>query len=919
MSTAFSIFARDLKRILRNPVALIVTLGVAAIPALYAWFNVAASWDPYGNTKNIKVAVVNADEGTTNELVGELNAGSLVLDALHENHDLGWTYEDEGGSTLTEDEAREGVESGTYYAAIVIPKSFSADLASIASGTFTKPSITYYINEVRNTVVPEITNVGAETIQTQITEQFVSTVSATVTSKLQDAGVELTEQADTATSTLAAKVRAAKDTLNEGAGKMRDLEGTIASAKDASASAATSLDSLTELTGTSSETLAQATDLLGSTRSAATSLQAQLTAGLTKGATTLAGVSSQANAAVGKLNGKVSEAQGTISGALGTAQSVVDANAKLADELEQALAELEANPALAGHLGDAQVALQELREHLSEQQATLERLRELNQSVGDAASSMAGTADALNTAIQTGTGTVTDASSKLTETALPQLNDALDTFAGISGSLEGTLAGLAPTIEQAKGVLAQLDDTLDQTTSSVELVRDALAGVSDTMERVATDIEALSGVASAEGLSQLLSLDAQGIADFMNSPVTLDTEVMYPVYKYGSAAAPFYTNLAIWVGGFVLIAIYKQEVDTEGIEGRISPWQAYAGRGMLYVLIGQLQAIIVCVGDVIMGIQCASPVAFVFAGMVQSFVYVNIIFALACAFKHIGKALAVVLVILQIPGSSGLYPIEMMPSFFRAVEPWLPFTYGIRAMREAIAGFYGNHYAVALLQLLVFVLPALLVGIAARRRLVNINALFDKRLAATEMMVCEEEALETGSYKLTSMVKMLMDTEDYAGAVARKAAAFELAYPRRRKIATACLACIPAGLLVLLFLLEEKIPVLMIWVLSCVALCFAIIVLEYVHDSLTRRSVLARMPREQVEHLISEKLNQELVATVKLGGRGPAPAGAARAGTQTGAGRDAAQAAAQAQASPAEPAPTATDDPHEHRKEHPRA
>ena len=134
--------------------------------------------------------------------------------------------------------------------------------------------------------------------------------------------------------------------------------------------------------------------------------------------------------------------------------------------------------------------------------------------------------------------------------------------------------------------------------------------------------------------------------------------------------------------------------------------------------------------------------ALVFAGMVESFVYVFFIYALSVAFKHIGKALGVLLVVLQIPGASGLYPIEMQPEFFQALKPWLPFTYGINAMRESVAGFYGYYYAQNLGMLLVFFIPALLVGVAARRHLLNINALFDRRLAETDLMISERTDME---------------------------------------------------------------------------------------------------------------------------------------------------------------------------------
>lgn len=173
-------------------------------------------------------------------------------------------------------------------------------------------------------------------------------------------------------------------------------------------------------------------------------------------------------------------------------------------------------------------------------------------------------------------------------------------------------------------------------------------------------------------------------------PVSIKSNVLYDVENYGSGMTPFYTNLALWVGGLILVSILKQEVDKDEKVRKFTAGQAYFGRWLLFVAVGLVQGLIVCVGDILLlKVQCVHPVAFVCVGVFCSFVYVNLIYALALTFKHIGKALGVVLVILQIPGSAGTYPIEMTPAFFQRLHPLLPFTYGISAMRECIAGMYG--------------------------------------------------------------------------------------------------------------------------------------------------------------------------------------------------------------------------------------
>lgn len=137
------------------PVAWIVIIGVAFVPALYAWFNIVGFWDPYANTSQIKVAVANEDEGATKETLGTVNVGSMVSDKLKQNDQLGWHL-------VSADEARAEVEHGDSYAAFVIPASFSRDLTGVVDGTYVRPNIQYYVNEKNNAVAPKITGGGGD-------------------------------------------------------------------------------------------------------------------------------------------------------------------------------------------------------------------------------------------------------------------------------------------------------------------------------------------------------------------------------------------------------------------------------------------------------------------------------------------------------------------------------------------------------------------------------------------------------------------------------------------------------------------------------------------------------------------------------------------------------------------------------------
>ena len=217
MRNAFRIFRRDMGRLLRNPAALLVIIGVSIIPSLYAWFNIAANIDPYANTSGIKVAVANNDkDASSNDL--EINAGDEIISNLKENDQLGWTFVDE-------EQAIEGVKSGEYYAAIVIPEDFSSSLLSILSGELKTPELEYYINEKANAIAPKITSSGASAIQSQINSTFSSIAAESVSDILKDAVSDVADSVGRVNSDINEMLEKANDNIKE----YEDLLGNFGS------------------------------------------------------------------------------------------------------------------------------------------------------------------------------------------------------------------------------------------------------------------------------------------------------------------------------------------------------------------------------------------------------------------------------------------------------------------------------------------------------------------------------------------------------------------------------------------------------------------------------------------------------------------------------------------------------------------
>ena len=830
MKRAFEIFRRDVNRLSHNMVAMIVTIGVCLIPSLYAWFNIAANYDPYANTGNIKIAVANADKGTENELIGELNVGEEIVQNLKKNDSLGWKFTDEK-------KAVQGVKSGKYYAAIVIPEDFSSSFVSIFSGDMKQPQFEYYLNEKKNAIAPKVTGTGASTIQEQVNEEFIAAAAGSVSKILGQIAEQMGTQVDTVQESLIAKMQTAEENLEEYQVVLENLNKTIDGSDDLINGTQETLDALKSAVASGAKSMNNGTDILASVRNSVGALSVGLSDGLTQGADALSGISSAVGTDLGKLNEKVQNVNEKIGNTITSMQDLISKNEEILTVLRELDNQVPGNP------------LSEIIEKLeTENQRHKEILKNLqtgNNSIGNAVNTSVQGLNQIASVIQDGQKNIQTSRASFEKNVLPSLNQSLDSFAQLSGKVSGVLAGVEPSAEQLKNVTGDLKQTLSDTKTAMESTKEALDDVQKKLNTAITDLGALQSSDIYLSLKELTKKDTGEVAEFMHSPVQLETKSFYRVENYGSAMAPFYTNLAIWVGGIVLIAIFKMEVDKDEKIKSFTVTQGYFGRWILYITTGLIQALIICLGDIyLLKIQCKNPAAFVFAGLFASFVYVNLIYALSITFKHIGKALSVILVILQIPGSAGTYPIEMTPAFFQFVHPLLPFTYGINAMREAIAGIYGMHYWKNILCLAVFLPIALGIGLLLRPHLLNLNYLFDRKLAETDLMICEEEGMQREKISLSTAVKILAGQDEFRKSLNDKIEKFQSGYRKKIRVGFLAIVVIPIIFLILMFSIDSKMVFLVLWIASIILIALYLIVVEYIHESLKRKKRLSEMSDE---------------------------------------------------------------------------
>lgn len=829
MRKAFRIFRRDMKRLLRSPAAMLVFIGVCIIPSLYAWFNIAANIDPYSNTSGIKVAVANNDtDATSNDLT--INAGKEIIENLKDNDQLGWTFTDEK-------KAIEGVKSGKYYAAIVIPDDFSSSLLSILSGDMKTPKLDYYLNEKINAIAPKITDTGASTIQLQINNTFSSIASESVSKVLKESVSDLTGTINTVNSDLVTMLDKVNQNIAEYQQILDSFNSGVSGTQTLIDNAKSATSSLGDAATSGANALSDADNVLKSTRTATGNFTSALSKSISNGLNILEQAYGQASDGLGKLSGKASDINEKVGNALNDAQTVNTKNGEIIATLQQLAAQL---PAQSDTINSA---LAKLSEQNKSNQELISSLTAGNNGIGNALSTTSSTLEQLATINSANLSGIQNLRTSLDENVFPQLNQTMDIFSSLTGELTGILNGVPATTEQLNGILTQLGTSLTDLNAALNGTQSSLNAVISRLDNVRTDINAITSSENFKKLVSLEGINADTISEFVSSPVNVDTETYYSVKNYGSSMTPFYSNLAIWVGGIVLIAIFKMEVDRDKSMRSYSATNLYFGRWILYMVLGLIQGLIVCVGDIFLpGVQCRHPFALILTGLVCSFVYVNIIYALALTFKHIGKALCVILVILQIPGSSGTYPIEMTPVFFQKLHPLLPFTYGVAAMREAIAGMYGDVYVHNLLILLCYVPIALLIGLGIRPLLAGLNRLFDLKLSETEFMICEEPDEQLSkSAQLSMLLKASLSQDDLREQTAEKAQNFEQNYRKMVRYGFLAIIIIPLIFLILMFSLESKIVFLVLWIISIIAIATWLIVIEFIHTRLAEQQQLAGM------------------------------------------------------------------------------
>lgn len=591
MKNIIKVFLNDCKHIGRNVVALVVVMGLAVLPSLYAWFNILSNLDPYGpeSTSNIKVAVAYDDTGI-NISGMDINISTNIVEALKTNDTIGWVFTD------STDEAIEGVWSGDYYAALIMPADFSKDMVSFLADNMTHPEIIYYTNQKKNAIAPKITDKAKTAVQQQVNATFISTLTEAIM-----------KSADVA----------------ENIGDKNKADSTLESGSDSMN------NSLIDILIAKFQVINTQVVTFDNVLSA------------------LSNIITTAQTSADTAKGISPDISGTFEG-------------------ERAI------------------------------------LNELNKTIGQ--------------------------SSLIDSSLFSTISHDIDAVSGYMNSISSIYNDMGYNIDDFNKSISQMGESINNTLVMVRNIEDNLNETTNKLVEFKN-----SGVYSL--LQTAISFNTDELASFISAPVAITTEDLYPITNYGSAMSPFYSVLSIWVGALILVAIIHVKVHP--FDGtKVNSVEAFFGRYITFFLIGQAQALLITLGDLFfIGIQCIHPFKFWFAAAFTSFVFTMITYSLTVAFENVGEAAAVVIMVIQVAGAGGTFPIQCLPAIYQAIYKYLPFTYAMDALRECVGGTYSWYYWKCILALLVYVGICLFIGLVIAKPCRKLNAIVDKSKEKSEIMI----------------------------------------------------------------------------------------------------------------------------------------------------------------------------------------
>ncbi|MCR8645356.1 YhgE/Pip domain-containing protein [Paenibacillus sp. N1-5-1-14] len=715
MRSIFQIFGRDVKGIANNWVVAVIITGLIFLAPLYAWFNIWASWDPYGSTAGLLIGVVNEDKGAT--VQGKaVNVGDEIIDSLKENNLLGWRFVDKA-------EAQAGVERGKYYATIDIPSDFSEKIATILTNDPVKPEILYSVNEKINPVAPKITAKGASGITEQISHNFVKTATSAIFTIFNQLGADIQqnlpsiEKVKQIVFNLEGEFPHIKDIINialTDAGKAQNIVNDIDK----------NLPTIDRLAKNGQEMSADLMNFFSKADDALTTagpaikkdlmMLQEIAASLENITSLLMNSGLDPSKAIPVGNALIDR--------LSHAGKAIDGLNNLLDRLQK----IGANNKLAGVINK----LSNVQDKFNEQQNNIQKIMDLIKNGKEPTENLIKNTNALSKEIKNSLSSIIDS---YDSTIMPAIQDAIEKSQAVAKDANSILTQAQKDLPDVSSLLTDAAKGINLGTDVLNQIKQDIPAIEAKVHELANKIRDFDANADIRDVIELLKHDIKKQSDFFAEPVTLKENRIFLMPNYGSAMSPFFTTLSLWVGALLLVSLLSVDVHQPGTN--YASYQVFFGRYLTFASIAMMQALVVTVGDIFMlGTYVVHPMPFILFGILNSAIFMLIIYTLVSIFGDVGKAIAVILLVLQISGSGGTFPIQVTPPFFQAIYPFLPFTHAINIMREAAGGIVPDLVTKNITVLLIYAGIMIVLGVVLKKSINKLTSKFAKKLKSSDLM-----------------------------------------------------------------------------------------------------------------------------------------------------------------------------------------
>ena len=646
------------KHLFSNKILLISMAVISFIPILYSGFFLGSIWDPYGQTKNLPVAFVNEDKGAS--LNGKsLNVGESVEKKLKDNHDLGWEF-------VSKQQADAGVNSGHFYAVVTIPSDFSQKAASITEPKPQQAVINFTTTPAKNYIGSLVSNQAAAKVKSSVSEQITQAYAKGILENLDKLGIGLDTAANGASTLYDGLGRLQSGTqtyvggVKQLAVNQQSLTGGLAQLSDGSRKLQAGLGQLSNNLPTESQ-LSQLSDGMKQLQSGINQLNAS--------------VSNPSPALVAQQNKVKTDAQTLAQTIQDSRSDLLTAGGTLQALGTQAAASgSDSTTISSSQISNIYRAFTKTKAIIAQTGTLREDLQTLNQQLS-----------AQQTQLQAGVSVLNNGVNQLTPNAITAFNGYNNVRFANNQLLAGS-ASLTNGLSEAKSGSQKL-------ANGASLLESRSGALIDGTSQLASGADTLANkLADASNRIKIQPTGATTQQQIAN-PVKSEMAEKGNVPNYGYALSPYVLSLSLFVGAIVLNVIYPIRKTFSEQESAIRWWLSKAS--VAGVAAFMQATILMLVMVFFLGLTPEHPAHFIGAIYLTSFAYMSIVSLLVIVLDNPGRFLAMVLLVLQLGSSEGTFPIQTANGFFQAINPLVPMTYSIRALRQAISGgldnaFYGG-------------------------------------------------------------------------------------------------------------------------------------------------------------------------------------------------------------------------------------